>query len=111
MCLETSFRILWATVILRRGDALMCIPKGILFDMDGVLVDSSAIHAAAFQQVLNSIGIQDFLYAPYAGMRTADVIEDVLLRHGLAPDPDEIARLGAAKSSLAAAKLDAENPL
>jgi HAD superfamily hydrolase (TIGR01509 family) len=87
------------------------MPKALLFDMDGVLVDSTLIHAEAFQQVLRGVDIDDFAYAPYAGMRTRDVISDVLLKHGRAPRENEIARLSAAKTDLAAQQMKALNPL
>lgn len=87
------------------------MPKGLLFDMDGVLVDSTSIHAEAFQQVLGEVDIHDFVYAPYAGMRTRDVISDVLVKHRLVARQDEIARLGAAKTELAAQRMRALNPL
>jgi HAD superfamily hydrolase (TIGR01509 family) len=87
------------------------MPKGLLFDMDGVLVDSALIHAEAFEQVLHAVGIDDFVYAPYAGMRTRDVIGDVLRKHGRVAQTDEIARLAAAKTDLAVQRMKALNPL
>ena len=45
-------------------------PAGVVFDLDGVLLDSDAIHAAAFHTVLAARGVLDFVYADHAGIRT-----------------------------------------
>lgn len=90
---------------------LKAVPKGLLFDMDGVLLDSASIHAQAFKEVLGSVGIDDFEYAPYAGMRTAEVIRDVVLKRGRFLQPEEMARLAAAKTRIAVQRMEASNPL
>ncbi len=87
------------------------MPKGLLFDMDGVLVDSTPIHAEAFRQVLGAAGVDDFEYAPYAGMRTLDVFNDVFAKRGRALGQDEIAGMVAAKTELATLRMKARNPV
>jgi HAD superfamily hydrolase (TIGR01509 family) len=52
--------------------------RAVIFDLDGVLWDSSEIHAAAFQSVLSPLGIDVGLYAAIAGRRTRDVIREKL---------------------------------
>ena len=79
--------------------------------MDGVLVDSTPIHAQAFEEVFRSVGIDDFEYASYAGMRTAEVIRDVILQRGRLLQPEEIAGLAAAKTRLAVQRMKAANPV
>ena len=90
---------------------LKFVPKGLLFDMDGVLLDSTSIHAQAFKEVLGGVGIDDFEYASYAGMRTAEVIRDVVLKRGRLLPPEELASLAAAKTRLAVQRMRALNPL
>jgi bifunctional UDP-N-acetylglucosamine pyrophosphorylase/glucosamine-1-phosphate N-acetyltransferase len=87
------------------------MPKGLLFDMDGVLVDSCAIHEGAFQRVLRAVGVDDFVYAPYAGMRTFEVMADVLRQRGRALAEERIRAVAAAKSELAARRMRELNPL
>jgi len=94
-----------------RCHKLKAVPKGLLFDMDGVLVDSTPIHAQAFEEVFRSVGIDDFEYASYAGMRTAEVIRDVMLQRGRLLEPEEIAGLAAAKTRLAVQRMKAANPV
>ena len=48
------------------------------FDLDGVVVDSSQVHALAFQKVLGDIGIVFGDYASVAGIPTREVIESYL---------------------------------
>ena len=41
--------------------------RGVVFDLDGVLIQSRAAHAQAFQEVLATFGITDFNYDRFAG--------------------------------------------
>jgi HAD superfamily hydrolase (TIGR01509 family) len=80
--------------------------RGIIFDLDGVLIHSADCHHAAFCKVLERFDIHDFEYAPYAGWRTAEVVENVLRRHGQAIDPQKIVQAARDKSELAHEMLD-----
>jgi HAD superfamily hydrolase (TIGR01509 family) len=85
--------------------------RGIVFDLDGVLIQSAPFHRAAFQQVLQQNGIDDFEYAPYAGWRTSDVITDVLKRRGRAVNPDVVDEIAREKTRLARHLLEENRPL
>jgi bifunctional UDP-N-acetylglucosamine pyrophosphorylase/glucosamine-1-phosphate N-acetyltransferase len=91
--------------------ALSPPPRGLLFDLDGVLVDSTPIHAEAFREVLEREGLHGFVYGPYAGMRTKEVMRAELLRHGRLLSEDEILSLASAKTKLAAERLESSNPV
>ena len=73
--------------------------------MDGVLIHSTAQHAAAFAETLAPLGIYDFDYSRFAGQRTPDVFRTVLAEHSLPIEPEQIATLSEAKSSLARQKI------
>lgn len=78
--------------------------RGIVFDLDGVLVDSTACHRAAFEEVFFSFGVRDFEYSRYAGRRTAEVVEAVL-----GPvDRGVVVEVSTRKSRLAREKLAAQ---
>ncbi|MBT5031979.1 MAG: HAD family phosphatase [Proteobacteria bacterium] len=47
----------------------------VVFDLDGVLVDSSSQHAQAFQELWAKVGIDGPDYADIAGLRSIDVIK------------------------------------
>jgi HAD superfamily hydrolase (TIGR01509 family) len=83
----------------------------IIFDLDGVLIDSMACHRAAFQTVFAEYGIHDFDYAHYAGMRTPDVVVDVFRRAGISINPAEVAETARRKSAMARAWIDEKKPL
>ena len=85
--------------------------RGIVFDLDGVLIQSAPSHAAAFEQVFARCGIHDFEYAPYAGWRTLDVVRDVLVRRGRSVEAEAIAEMAHEKSRLARELLEASHPL
>ena len=85
--------------------------RGIVFDLDGVLIQSAPSHAAAFEQVFARCGIHDFEYAPYAGWRTLDVVADVLARRGRTDSPQAIAEMAREKSQVARELLEASRPL
>jgi HAD superfamily hydrolase (TIGR01509 family) len=85
--------------------------EGIIFDLDGVLINSSVCHRDAFQAVLAPYGIHDFDYPTYAGKRTPDVIAEVFHRAGIAADPKMIAQTAQEKSRLARQLLGEKEPL
>ena len=70
----------------------------VLFDLDGTLIDSSALHAKAFQTVIDEhrpkLG-KRFDYDSIRGMTTYEVFESLGV-----PDPDEIRTLTALKQHL-----------
>jgi HAD superfamily hydrolase (TIGR01509 family) len=84
---------------------------GIIFDLDGVLIDSMACHRAAFQTVFAEHGIHDFDYAFYAGMRTPDVVVDVFRRAGISSDPEALAEISSRKSTMARELIAGKKPL
>ena len=86
-------------------------PLALVFDLDGVLLDSAPCHNRAFQEVFKPLGIRDFDYQRYAGWKTANVIEEVLRSAGLEPTTQLIAELAAEKSRLAREELRAANPV
>lgn len=65
-------------------------PKAILFDMDGVVVDSMRFHASAWRQVLGEYGIavEDIDIYLREGMSGRQSVEDIFREYGR-PVPDE----------------------
>lgn len=84
-------------------------PGGIIFDMDGVLVDSTNCHREAFEQVLGKFGITGFHYPSHAGRRTMEVMRDVL-GHLEQPEP-VIAEAAREKSRLALQMFEDRKPV
>ena len=85
--------------------------RGIVFDMDGVLIDTSPIHEAAYREALRAFPIPHFRYPRVAGMRSADGMRRILGDHGIHLSAQEIAGLAAEKSSIALARIVALNPI
>jgi HAD superfamily hydrolase (TIGR01509 family) len=83
----------------------------VVFDMDGVLLDSSPIHAAAYLEALESFPIKIFQYSRLAGLRTKDGIRRILSENGIAPADERIDSLAAAKSKIALERMARENPI
>jgi HAD superfamily hydrolase (TIGR01509 family) len=65
--------------------------RAILFDMDGVLVDSEPVHARAWQTVLAELGIgmDDAWFRQWIGIIDADLIHHVAARWPLPVSPAE----------------------
>jgi beta-phosphoglucomutase-like phosphatase (HAD superfamily) len=61
---------------------LSACPLAVVFDLDGVLLDSAPLHKRAFEEIFEPFGISDFDYRCYAGWKTESVIEDVMRRSG-----------------------------
>ena len=85
--------------------------RGLVFDLDGVLVSSRAAHAQAFEEVLAAYGIHDFQYEGFAGWRTADVLRAVFAERSLRIAEDDLAACARRKSARAAELLAAQNPV
>lgn len=85
--------------------------QALIFDMDGVLWDSNAIHQRAFQAVLEPLGVTVPLYDKLAGMRTDEAISLVLRQAGIPHDSNEIHRLTALKRDQARRLLQLDPPL
>ena len=74
--------------------------KLLIFDLDGTLADTSALHARAFEQVLGPLGVA-VNYDSIAGLKTADALRRRLNGAGLTPSAAEIADLTRRKQDLA----------
>jgi beta-phosphoglucomutase len=85
--------------------------KGVAFDLDGVLIDSTGCHRSAFEEVLRPFDITDFDYSHYAGWRTPEVIAAEFRRCDVVAN-DEMIRVAAEqKTMLARRKLAETNPI
>ncbi len=84
--------------------------RAIVFDMDGVVVDSSAIHAEAFRQALEPLGVV-FEYSDYAGMRTREAIEAIASANGVVLSSQRLQELADLKTAMAVERLRRETPL
>jgi beta-phosphoglucomutase len=82
--------------------------KAILFDFDGVLVDTEPLHFQIFQQVLSEQGVtlseQDY-YSRYVGLDDVGCFQTILCEQGRPTDPDSIGRLVDRKARLFLARL------
>lgn len=85
--------------------------QAIIFDMDGVLFDSSQGHTEAFQQVLSPRGIQDFRYESVAGMRTDEAFRHIYAERDLVLHEEDLVELIAAKRHHAAQVLSVHGKL
>ena len=79
------------------------MPQALLFDFDGVVVDSEPLHMRGFQRVLRPVGIdltrQEY-YSNYIGFDDRDCFAHVLADHGKAAEPGLIERLIREKSRI-----------
>jgi HAD superfamily hydrolase (TIGR01509 family) len=85
--------------------------QAIVFDLDGVLVNSAPCHRAAFEEIFAPFGIHDFEYSRFAGWRTRDVVQKVLSDAGCDFSPGIIDTAAARKSELAREKMAACDPV
>jgi HAD superfamily hydrolase (TIGR01509 family) len=63
-------------------------PKALVFDMDGVLIDSEALHKSTKRQALRSAGIEvdETVFSRYIGCSDRVMITDVAKIHGCSED-------------------------
>ena len=85
--------------------------EGIIFDMDGVLLISSAIHEAAYRVALHDLAIRKFDYPALAGLRTREGICAVLAENGVKLSAQQIDRIAGEKSRIALERILAQNPI
>ena len=66
-------------------------PKALIFDMDGVLIDSEALHKSTKRQALRSAGIEvdETIFSRYIGRSDRVMITDVAKIHGRSEDAIE----------------------
>jgi|SRR5579875_1440257 len=64
------------------------IPKALIFDMDGVLIDSEALHVRSKREALEAAGIvvSEERFAQYTGRSDKVMIDDLAAEHGLSPE-------------------------
>lgn len=74
--------------------------QALLFDMDGVLFSSTNCHARAYTETFQAIGINDFSYPLYAGVRTDEAVRQVLREHSYPVDEAEVTSLVEEKQRL-----------
>ena len=79
--------------------------KLIIFDLDGVLIDTSKIHENAFKEVLQGLNITDFHYNSYAGMSTLEVFQKVCELNKLQLSEERLSKLVKRKRSLARSRI------
>ncbi len=84
-------------------------PAAILFDFDGVVVDSEPLHLRGFQAVLAGEGItltDDQYYAELIGFDDRGAFEHIFELHGRTLDPATARRLGATKAAAIQSMID-----
>ena len=57
---------------------------GLIFDMDGVIIDSEPMHLKAYIEAFGQVGVTftSHDYANYLGINDADIVRDVIFRTG-----------------------------
>jgi len=85
--------------------------RAVIFDMDGVLLLSSAAHDAAYRRALSDYPLKDFCYAKIAGMRTSDAIAAIMANLGRNVTGDELDALVSAKRKFAGQLLSNDTPI
>jgi beta-phosphoglucomutase len=88
-----------ATVMQPPGVTML---KAVVFDFDGIIVDSEPMHYRAFQKVLEPLGAgyswQEYLDR-YMGFDDRDAFREAFRVHGLHLDPEQLPELMAAKAA------------
>ena len=69
--------------------------KAVLFDMDGVIVDTEPLHRKAYYQMFADLGItvSADLYSTFTGAATKKVCETLIEKYQLKQSPDELAAI------------------
>ena len=68
--------------------------QGIIFDMDGTLIDSMGSHLQAWELTCHALGYPfdyDYMYS-LGGVPTLATVDILNEKYGLSHDPDEVAK-------------------
>ncbi len=86
----------------RKTQKLNFTPKAVLFDMDGVIVDSMPYHFIAWYEALRPAGIRVSCYDIYAkeGERWEKSLNDFLVKAGIEPSNDTMRRIFSARQKI-----------
>ncbi len=77
--------------------------KAVVFDFDGIIVDSEPLHCKAFQKLLEPLGAGftwDEYVERYMGFDDRDAFREAFRAHGLQLDDELLSRLIAAKATM-----------
>lgn len=69
--------------------------KAVLFDMDGVIVDTEPLHHKAYQQMFSKVGIKvsSSMYEGFTGQSTYDICKQLCSHFELKQNPQELVQL------------------
>jgi HAD superfamily hydrolase (TIGR01509 family) len=69
--------------------------KAVLFDMDGVIVDTEPLHHKAYQQMFETVGIDVSvaMYTSFTGQSTRGICEELCSHFGLKNNPKELVQM------------------
>ena len=69
--------------------------KAVLFDMDGVIVDTEPLHRKAYHQMFEDVGIvvDEDLYASFTGQSTINICKRLVDHFNLNETPEDLVRL------------------
>lgn len=69
--------------------------KAVLFDMDGVIVDTEPLHHKAYQQMFSKVGVEvsSSMYEGFTGQSTYDICKQLCSHFELKQNPQELVQL------------------
>ncbi|NQX78776.1 HAD family phosphatase [Gilvibacter sp.] len=69
--------------------------KAVLFDMDGVIIDSEPLHHEAYFKMFEKVGIEvsDELYESFTGRSTKEISDELVSQFNTAESAEELTRL------------------
>lgn len=69
--------------------------KAVLFDMDGVIVDTEPLHRKAYHQMFKDVNIEvdEDLYSSFTGQSTTNICKRLVDRFGLSQTPEDLVAL------------------
>ncbi|WP_242206105.1 HAD family hydrolase [Aestuariivivens insulae] len=69
--------------------------KAVIFDMDGVIVDSEPLHRKAYREMFEEVGIEvsDSLYESYTGQATLPICQHLCQHFNLTEKPETLVAL------------------
>ncbi len=85
--------------------------RAIIFDLDGVLLNSESAHTGGYLRALAPFGITSIDYRSIAGMRTEEAVRQLLVAGGIPTPPDVIERVTAEKRAWARKLVEESAPL